>query len=493
MKIMFIFLNDRKRTLIPTNLCLLKASVQNHGFQTKIFDTSFYEEHERFKEEEKKEETGIFKKIDYESIGIKTKKTSLIEDFLTDVQDWQPDLLAFSVYSSTYKLGCKMAAAVKQKYSNNIITIFGGIHVSIAPENVINEPAIDLICLGEGEETLVELCEKLSEKKGIKNIRSIWLKENGKIIKNPLMPPINVNELPLPNWEGFNIAHHYAPYRGKLLKTALVEFSRTCLFDCGYCGNRILKDIYKTSGVKSIIRHKSPAKFIKDLKFLKETYGVEFVSITDGTFLSFPTPLLEELAKIYIKEINLPFFIDSTVTTITPKRVELLKEMGCIAINMGIECGNVEYRQKYLLRNITDEQIIRAFKIVREAGIEARAYNIIGLPFETRKDIFKTIELNRNAHANSISLSIFVPYNGTYLRDLCIEKGFISKDHEVVGDGTIPNIKSDSISDDELIGLYNTFYLYVKVPKILFPIIRLLEKNNKFLIILRKLLLKIFG
>lgn len=491
MKVLFVFLNDRKRTLIPTTLCLLKTVVQNKGFDTKIFDTSFYEEHERFAEETKKEEAGVFKPVDYGAIGLEIKKSPLVDDFLKDAGEYKPDLVAFSVYSSTYRLGTDLARAFKEKHPDTPV-IFGGVHVSIDSESVINEPFIDIICLGEGEGPLVELCEKMDKGLPINDIKNLWVKEDGKIIKNPLGPPSDMDKLPTPNWDGFNTAHHYAPYRGKLLKTALMEFSRTCIFDCGYCGNRIMKDLYKDSGLKSIVRNKSPEKFIADLKYLKDNYGIEFVSITDGTFLSFPDRILEELAEMYIKEINLPFFVDSTVTTITQKRVELLKRMGCVAINMGIESGDESYRLKYLFRRITDEQILEGFKVVSEGGIEARAYNIIGLPFETREDIFKTIELNRRAGSDSVSLSIFMPYQGTYLRDVCIEEGFIEKDHEVIGDGTVPNIKSATMSAEELVGIYNTFFLYVKAPKVLFPIIRICEKDNWFAKKLRKLLLKVF-
>lgn len=491
MKVLFILLNDRKRTLIPTNLSLLKSVVQNHGFETRVFDTSFYEEHERLFEEDKKEEAGIFKKIDYATIGVKVKKTSLVSDFLRDVADWQPDLVAFSVYSSTYNLGRKLASVLK-KHHKDVLTIFGGIHVSIEPENVIREPAIDLICLGEGEEALVELCENISKKKSIDRIRNIWHKlNNGDIIRNPLRPPIGMDALPVPNWDGFNTIHHYSPYRGKLLKTALVEFSRTCPYNCAYCGNGILRNLYLKSGIKISPRHKSPAKFITDLKHLKQNYGIEFVGITDGTFLTFPTPILEELAKLYKEEINLPFFIDTTVTSITRKRVELLKEMGCICVNMGVENGDEDYRREFLLRNISNKSIINAFRIVQEVGIETRAYNILGLPFETRKDIFKTIELNRKCKPYSTSLAIFVPFPGTRLRELCIEEGLIDKDLECIGDGTAPNIKSGSISESELMGLYNTFFLYIKAPKILFPLIRLCEKDNWILKKLRRLLIRL--
>jgi radical SAM superfamily enzyme YgiQ (UPF0313 family) len=303
-----------------------------------------------------------------------------------------------------------------------------------------------------------------------------------------------MDALPVPGWDGFVTTHHYAPYRGKLMKTALVEFSRTCPYNCAYCGNGILRNLYLKSGIKISPRHKSPAKFIADLKYLKQNYGIEFVSITDGTFLTFPTPVLEELVKLYKEEINLPFFIDTTVTSITRRRVELLKEMGCICVNMGVENGDEDYRRELLLRNISNKSIINAFRIIQEVGgIETRAYNIIGLPLETRKDIFKTIELNRKCKPHSTSLAIFVPFPGTWLREFCIEKGLMDKDLECIGDGTVPNIKSDSISESELMGIYNTFFLYIKAPKIMFPLIRLCEKDNWLSRKLRRLLIGLFS
>lgn len=492
MKVMFVFLNDRKRTLIPLNISLLKAMLDNNGFETKVFDTSFYPEHARFREEDKKEESGTFKKIDYKKIGVEVKKSDLVYDFLQEVNNWHPDLVAFSVHSTTFSLALKLASALKQKYAN-ILTLFGGIHVSIEPENVIGQNAVDLICLGEGEEATLELCKNIKDGKAVNNVRNIWLKDNSGIIRNPLRPVIEMDSLPTPTWNGFDAMHHYAPFRGKLLKTALIEFSRTCPFNCGYCGNNILTNIYLKSGIKIKPRHKSPEKFVKELKYLKNNYGIEFVSIVDGTFLSFPISVFENLAELYRKEINLPFYIDTTVTTIDKERVRLLKKMGCICVNMGIECGNEQYRRKYLLKDFSDGAIIKAFRLVRQEGIEVRSYNIIGLPFETREDIFETIELNRICKADSVSLSIFVPYPGTYLREVCIENNLIDKNQEIVGDGTIPNIKSDFLSNSQLIGIYNTFLLYIKAPKIFFPLIKLCELNNWLFKKLRNCLLRIYN
>ena len=273
---------------------------------------------------------------------------------------------------------------------------------------------------------------------------------------------------------------------------ALVEFSRVCPFSCAYCGNHIMIETYAKHGIKLGPHHKSPKKFIEELKYLKERYDLEFIAIMDGTFLSFPDDCLEELAELYSKEINLPFYVTTTASSITERRVALMEKMGCVCMNIGVENGDFEYRKIYMNRPWPDELIINAFKRVKKSTIEARAYNIIGAPFETRETIMKTIELNREIEADSSSLAIFIPFPGCKMREMCIEKGLFRADQKIEGDGTIPVIKNDNLTDDEIIGLFKTFMLYLKAPRELFPIIRLAEGNDKFAEELRQLLKEIY-
>jgi radical SAM superfamily enzyme YgiQ (UPF0313 family) len=158
---------------------------------------------------------------------------------------------------------------------------------------------------------------------------------------------------------------------------------------------------------------------------------------------------------------------------------------------MGMECGNEEYRRKYLDKNITDDKIVKAFLTARESGLETRSYNIIGLPFETRENIKETVELNRKCKVGSVSISIFMPYEGTKLRELCIEKNLVAPDQDIVGDGTYPIIHNPYLSNEEVMGLYNTFTLYVFAPRKLYPVIKLAEPETEFARQLRKELLVI--
>jgi radical SAM superfamily enzyme YgiQ (UPF0313 family) len=488
--IMFVFVNDRMRTFIPLSISYLSAALKAADFSTCVFDTSFYREHERLLEEKKKEDAGIFKPVDYSSIGVQLKDGSLIADLLSRVESEKPNLIAFSVFSQAKRLNFKLASAIKSKFPD-IPIVFGGIHVNVEPRNVLELNFIDYICLGEGEEALVELMCKLARREGVEDVRNIGWKRNGKLIVNPVRPPQHLDDLPLPDWDSFAPCHQYGPYRGKLLRMALVEFSRTCPFRCAYCGNRVIGKHYKDSGIQMTYRHKSPERWIEELKHFKDNYNTEFLNIVDGTFVAQSEKVLEKVASLYTKKIKLPFFADATVHCLTAKKARLLKEMGCVCVNMGMECGNEEYRRKYLDKNITDDKIVKAFLTARESGLETRSYNIIGLPFETRENIKETVELNRKCKVGSVSISIFMPYEGTKLRELCIEKNLVAPDQDIVGDGTYPIIHNPYLSNEEVMGLYNTFTLYVFAPRKLYPVIKLAEPETEFARQLRKELLVI--
>lgn len=483
-KVMFVSLNDRMRTFIPTSISCLSAALKEAGFSTCLFDTSFYAEQERIQEEKKKEDAGIFEPVDYASIGVFLKEQSLLDDLLAAVEKEQPQLIAFSVFSQSKSQNYEMAEVIK-KHFPEIPIIFGGIHINVYPREVLTMDFVDYICVGEGEEAIVELAACLAAGDRPKTVKNIGWKEEGVLHINKLRPPTELSKLSFPDWDLFEPYHLYGPFRGKLLKMALVEYSRTCPYNCAYCGNATFKQHYRDSGHGISYRHKTPRQWVNELSRMKNEYGIEFINIIDGTFVAQSEKNLEELAEYYTAEIGLPFFCDATVRCVTPKKARLLKKMGCICVNMGVEAGNEEYRKKYLNRTMTNEKIVEAFHIVKEHGMEARSYNIIGLPYQTRENIMETVELNRKAGSDSVSMSIFMPYDGTVLRQVCIDDGLVDPAVEITGDGTDPIIHNPNLTDEELMGLYNTFALYVTAPRELFPEIRKAEADTPEAMILR--------
>lgn len=479
MKILLVFINNDYRPMIPVNLNCLEGYIKERGHQVEIFDTSFYKDILNIENLKTHINVGTLFGVDYSDIGVRIKDGSAVCDLVKMVSDYRPDLIGFSVYSYFEKIADKMSRAIKKDFPA-IPIIWGGTHPTVVPEETILKPWVDMICVGEGEKALLNLCNRIEEGKDAGSIQNIWLKKNGEIIKNSVGPLIDPNELPTPKWESYAAYHQYGPIEGKRYKLAMVEFGRGCPFSCSYCENATIKNRYFQEGIRNYVRHKSPEKFVSDCECLLKQYNIEMFYITDGTFLVMTDSVLEKLASLYKEKINKPFLCLTTVPTVTERRAKLLKEMSCFQVNMGIEAGDEEYRKKVLNRpNMSNKRIINAFKILKDAGIRISSYNIIGIPWQNREGVFETIKLNRIAKPDRTTICIYVPFKGTQLTERLIKEGYIV-DANILGDETQCTVKVPcDMNKEEINGLYRTFNLYCKVPKAIFPLVKLCEKDNK--------------
>jgi radical SAM superfamily enzyme YgiQ (UPF0313 family) len=158
----------------------------------------------------------------------------------------------------------------------------------------------------------------------------------------------------------------------------------------------------------------------------------------------------------------------------------MLEDIGCDRLTIGIESGNDRVRRKLLNRHISNESIIRAFDILSGSKIPVSVNNVIGIPDETREEVFDTVALNRLVKADSISVFIFTPYRGTALRQYCIDKGYMNPHDSYHADIRKRSIlKMPTLSNEEICGLLRTFPLYVKLPKSEYARIRKAEKFDR--------------
>lgn len=484
MKLLFIYVNPTGRTTVPLNISILIGHIKaKRDYKIELFDTSFYKF--EFGELIIKEAwtVGYFLPIDKEFEIPQKDSKFLLNDLTEKVRAFKPDLIAVSCYSNQYTIAKDILINLKRKFPE-IPNIVGGTHASFVPETVISDPFIDMICVGEGEDALLELCDRIEKGEDITNVKNIWLKKGTNIIRNPVRKPTNLDELGDTDWEIFDDIHLYQPFHGKYFRVGMIEFGRGCPHRCTYCANAKYLNIYKEH-MSSYFRHRDPVRFVKRLKKLKEKYKLELIYFQDGTFLTMPDDVLKKLAELYEEEIDLPCIILTTAPSINETRLEYLKKMKCVFINIGIEEGNPKFREKFLKRYISNQKIIDTFKLVKKYGINTAAYNVIGFPYETREDVFKTIELNRQCLPDSVYAQIFYPIDGCELKNLCLKKGFFDPKSEslhskILDVGNVSLLENLPMSREEIHSLLKTFYLYVKMPKELYPFIHSLEKDSEF-------------
>lgn len=487
MKVLFIYFNKEYRPRVPFSLALLETIVKNDGHETEVFDTSFYLdfidpwEFNHLK-------AGIWKIVD--NLSIEPKKNKPYEDLKNKVNTFKPDLIAFSFYATNVEIQRKLLIPLKKDFPE-INILAGGVQVCLDPNKSIKESYIDMICYGEGEELIKKVCSKLDRGEDLESIKGLWFKKGNEIIRNGITDKADINKLPTINLDSYDPIQIFGFYEGHAYRMGHIESTRGCPYNCSYCGSGTLRTAYKNAGDSGYIRHKDPVKLVQECKELKEKYKLEMFYFQDGTFTAKPVKLFEELAPLYKKEVGLPFIALVRPETITKRVAELLGIMGCAHVSIGVESGVQIYREKVLHRRMSNQQIIDAIQNLRNNTIHVSAYNMIGLPGMDRKHVFETIKLNKKAKPNSSIVSIFIPFPDNELTKTLIQKGLIKNTEIKSHLGTVPNVEIKEIREEEIIGLFNTFNLYIKLPGWLYPFIKILESQNYFTNFARKFIYKI--
>ena len=486
MNVLFIYFNKEYRPRVPFSLTLLETIVRNDGHKTEVFDTSFYAD---FIEpwEFNHLKAGIWKIVDNLSIEPKTNKP--YDDLKERVDKFKPDLVAFSFYATNVDIQRKLLEPLKKDF-HSIKVLAGGVQVCLNPVKSLKESYIDMICNGEGENLVREVCRRIDQGIELETVKGLWIKKENEIIRNGITDKTDINTLPTLNLDSYDPVQIHGLYEGHAYRMGHIESTRGCPYNCSYCGSGTLKTAYKNAGDSSYIRHKDPAKLVQECVELKEKYKLEMFYFQDGTFTAKPLKLLEELAPLYKEKVGLPFIALVRPETITERVAELLGIMGCLHASIGVESGVQSYREEVLNRRMSNQNIIEAIKFLRENNIHVSAYNMIGLPGMDRKHVFETIKLNKKAKPDSSIVSIFIPFPDNELTKTLIQKGLIKTTEIKSHLGTVPNIEIKEMMEKEIVGLFNTFNLYVHLPTFLYPFIRILEKQNSISDLVRKVIYK---
>lgn len=470
-RLLFVFANKMMENLIPVNLSILSAVLKEKGIQVKMFDTTYYRT-EDTSTDQARIETLQVRSFDLSKYGVRLNDSDMYEDFRALVKEYNPHLIGLCIVEDTYKIGIALLDSVKDM---RIPTIAGGVHAILVPDEVISESCVDMVCTGEGENALAELCEKMRRGEDYSGVPGIWVKQKGRIIKNPMAKLADLDKLPFLDFSIYEAPRFYRPMQGKVYKMLPVETGRGCPFGCTYCAAPALRDIYKAGG--KYFRKKSIERAIDEIRFYKKEYGMNYVYFTAETFLSMSGEDFTKFVSFYA-DIKLPFWFQTRPETIRADRIGMLQDVGCDRISVGVESGNERVRRKVLNRQISNEVIVKAFDILAKFSIPVSVNNIIGLPDETREEVFDTIYLNRAIKADTMSAFIFTPYRGTELRRYCIEKGYLSSDAYSAADMCKKSILNmPTMTDEEIRGLARAFPLYVKFPEKDF---RYIKKSEKF-------------
>ncbi|MEM2914332.1 MAG: radical SAM protein, partial [Candidatus Bathyarchaeia archaeon] len=303
------------------------------------------------------------------------------------VKKFRPELACLSFGTNQWQIARLAASAIKTAL--NIPIICGGIHTTFLPDEVLNNPNVDMICIGEGEEALVELVNSMEKGKDTKNIKNLWIKADGKVFKNSIRMLIDdLDSLPFGDRSEF-------PMKAILEENGYemsVMASRGCPFSCTYCCNHAWSKLY--DGLGNYVRFRSVDNVLAEIAKLAEKYRIETLYFEDDIF-TLNKKWAYEFASEYPKFFKFPFRIYVRVEAVDFELLKALKSAGLYMINIGLESGDEHIRRDVMKRNMTNKQIKQVFEWAKKLDLITRDFNIVGTPGETWKTVKKTVTLNR--------------------------------------------------------------------------------------------------
>lgn len=343
-------------------------------------------------------------------------------------------IVAVTAMTTQWPRLLQLFPVIREEFKGPIVC--GGYHPTIRPEEVISHPCIDMICIGDGEEALLELAEALERGGDVFSIKNLWIKAGregffrGKeaVFRNDIRV-LNPDLDSLPYWD--REIYAYEDFYNEFAEVTFFYAKRTipiaagrgCPYACTFCSNAFMSRLYRKCRSK-YLRRRSVDSLLGEMNFLAANYPVEGFEFWDEQF-EVNIQWLEEFRDKYPRELGFPFLVGLRPENATPEVLSILKDAGCRVACIGIESGNEEYRQNVLNKKCTNRQILAAFANAREAGISPVALVMVGMPEEDRRLAQETLELVRRIRPDHIMISAFRPLPGTKLYEYCVEKGYV--------------------------------------------------------------------
>ncbi len=331
------------------------------------------------------------------------------EEVLRGLEEYKPDLVGITVHTSTVENDFLFAEKTKNRLPNAKV-VFGGPHPTIMPEHVLANKNVDIVAIGEGENTALDLLEMFDN---LDNVKGIYYKKNGSVIKTGAREFIqNLDVLPFPARDLLSPKYFENG-------NATIMCSRGCIFNCAFCQPTLRK-------IFGNVRFRSPKNVVDEMEHIMKNYATKIMLLHDDTFTVNKKWAMDICDEIIGRGLKFKWICKGRINTIDAELLQKLKDAGCTDIEFGVESGAPTIRNKILNKNITNDQIVEVFRLCWEAGIKPTAFIMLGSPFETRETLKETVDLLKKIKPAHTVVSITTPMPGTLLYDQCKEGNLIT-------------------------------------------------------------------
>lgn len=349
------------------------------------------------------------------------------EEIREKIIEYKPNIIGIASMFTMHSKGAHDVAKIVKNVSQDILVVVGGSHASSLPEVVLDDYNIDIVVMGEGEETLFEIVNKFKEKQNIFDTLGTAVRENNKIkinkhrefikdMDNLLFPARDLVEMNIYFSDEYRNALSMTPPRANIVT------SRGCPYHCPYCS------------IHSIWRHSwrgfSAKKVVDEIESLVKKYGIKEVAFQDDN-LSLDKKRMHQICdEILKRRLGIKWCTPNGIPiwTLDKELLKKMKKSGCYKLTFGIETGSLKTQEFIRKTHIDLNKAKEIIKYCNRIGLWTHSAFIIGFPYETKEDIEETINYAISSDLDLATFFIATPFPGTELYSLYHNEGLLSED-----------------------------------------------------------------
>ena len=444
MRVVLINMRTSYIMSIPFGITYLGAVLREHGYEVKLYD--------------------VYPDDDTNKI-IK----ELLDSFI-------PDLIGISVLTTNFFSAKSFISDLKNNFPRAIFCA-GGIHPTVRPRETVEVMGLDFVVIGEGENTLLKVCERLKKSKDLSGLKGIAFGSGDDFYINFEIDIVSdLDSLPFPARELLPVDRYLIPpgyIRSHFLNRVMsILTSRGCPAKCTFCNS--------SSIFHNRVRRRSVNNVMGEITYFVHYYNLDGIYFHDETFAT-DHKWAKNLCR-QMQPLGLKWGCQSRVNLVNDDILQAMKDAGCIQIDFGIESAS-KNMLKSLKKGTTPEQAMNALRLTKKYNIKSFASFMLGLPGETEEDMIENVRFLSRIKPNFTYFNLYTPFPGTEATEIAIRDGvlppdFFHRNYDMLLE-TVPLVNLSSVPTETVIKYHRKLRNMVFLNNYL----GVLNKNNICLII----------
>jgi anaerobic magnesium-protoporphyrin IX monomethyl ester cyclase len=347
-------------------------------------------------------------------------------DMEDQIRNFNPDMVGINCqFSRQYKIYHSLFALVK-RVGPDIVTIAGGPHTTVCPEEVLGDPHCDFIISGEAEEAFRDLIIALNGDKDTASIDGLGWKSGGQLHINPKQNVVaDLDSIVFPAYHlmdldrYFGLAESHGPRHKK--KFAPIITSRGCPAQCAFCSaHRVWGRRYRVRSVDNVL---------KEMRLLKDVYGIEEIMFEDDNVTANPKRAKELFRRMVEEKFNFTWDTPNGVGvwSMDTEMIDLMKESGCVNLNFPVESGSQEVLNDIIKKPLKLAKVKELMGYCKKIGLNTGMFLVVGMPGEKISDMWKSFRFAAECGCYSPHISVATPYPGSELFDDCTKNNYFAR------------------------------------------------------------------